>query len=94
MLMLLQLAQRSVAAALSRVARLGGTAVSRVGVPIAGGAAGAGLFGLFDGGDGRPRRRRRKRVLTANDRADISFITATLGAPAGKAFAMIVAARA
>jgi len=32
-------------------------------------------------------------VLTSNDRADISFITATLGAPAGKAFAMIVAAR-
>jgi len=59
----------------------------------AGGAAGVGIAGLFDGGDGSRRRRRRRRVLTSNDRADISFITATLGAPAGKAFAMIVAAR-
>ena len=58
-----------------------------------GGLAGGLVGGLLGGGDGRVRRRRRKRVLTANDRADISFITATLGAPAGKAFAMIVAAR-
>jgi len=61
------------------------------------GAVGGGtgfLGSLFGGGDDRPRRRRRKRVLTQNDREDISFITATLGAPAGKSFAMIVAARA
>ena len=66
----------------------------RLAVPIAGGAAGVGLGGLAFGGDDRPRRRRRKRVFTANDRADISFISATLGAPAGKQVAMIIAARA
>lgn len=63
-------------------------------LPLAAGLGGAGLGDVLFGGDGeRPRRRRRRRVLTSNDRADISFITATLGAPAGKAFAMIVAAR-
>jgi len=81
------------------------TALARLGIAVTpggarslalglgGGAVGATLPGLFGGGDGRGRRRRRRRVLTSNDRADISFITATLGAPAGKAFAMIVAAR-
>ncbi|KKL53752.1 hypothetical protein LCGC14_2272310 [marine sediment metagenome] len=63
-------------------------------VPVAGGAAGVGLGNVFFGGEERPRRRRRKRVFTANDRADISFISATLGAPAGKQVAMIIAARA
>lgn len=38
-------------------------------------------------------RRRRKRALTNSDKADIAFIAATLGKPAGKDFAMIVAAR-
>lgn len=72
-----------------------GTVARRAAVPIGAGIAGAGIGELVFGGDGddRPRRRRRRRVLTSNDRADISFITATLGAPAGKAFAMIVAAR-
>jgi len=67
----------------------------RLAIPAAAGLAGAGFGELAfgGGGDGAPRRRRRRRVLTANDRADISFITATLGAPAGKSFAMIVAAR-
>lgn len=66
----------------------------RAAVPVVGGIAGAAVGGaLFGDGDATPRRRRRRRVLTSNDRADISFITATLGAPAGKAFAMIVAAR-
>lgn len=46
----------------------------------------------FGGGDERPRRRRRKRALTASDRADIAFITATLGKPAGANFAAIIAA--
>ena len=46
----------------------------------------------FGGGDDRPRRRRRKRALTASDRADIAFITATLGKPAGANFAAIIAA--
>ncbi len=70
-------------------------ALVRTGV-VAGGAGAGGSFlgGLFGGGDERPRRRRRKRVLTASDRADIAFVVATLGAPAGKSFAMIVAARA
>jgi len=44
------------------------------------------------GGEDRPRRRRRKRALTASDRADIAFITATLGKPAGANFAAIIAA--
>ncbi len=82
-------------AALRRLGGSGGIAAGArtLGIGVGGGALGAGLFGGGGGDDGRPRRRRRKRVLTANDRADISFITATLGAPAGKAFAMIVAAR-
>jgi len=74
----------------------GGKAIARrLGPGALAGVAGAGLgeFAFGGDGDGLPRRRRRRRVLTANDRADISFITATLGAPAGKAFAMIVAAR-
>jgi len=80
------------------LSRIGGrqalaTGARQLGIAGAGAAGGVALSGLFDGGDGRPRRRRRRRVLTANDRADISFITATLGAPAGKAFSMIVAAR-
>ncbi len=73
-----------------------GALARRVAIPVGAGIAGAGLGELAFGGGGGAggvRRRRRRRVLTSNDRADISFITATLGAPAGKAFAMIVAAR-
>jgi len=44
------------------------------------------------GGDVK-RRRRRRRALTASDKADIAFISGTLGKPAGRDFAMIVAAR-
>lgn len=44
------------------------------------------------GGDDKPRRRRRKRALTASDRADIAFITSTLGKTAGANFAAIIAA--
>ena len=70
------------------------TLAGRAALPVGGGIAGVGLGGLlFDGDGAPPKRRRRRRILTANDRADISFITATLGAPAGKSFAMIVAAR-
>jgi len=82
------------------VATFGGRAlpvVRRAGLPAAAGIAGGLIPGLFGGDDGgaleRPRRRRRRRVLTSNDRADIAFIVATLGPSAGKAFAMIVAAR-
>jgi len=51
-------------------------------------------FGIpgFGGGDEKVKRRRRKRALTASDRADIAFITATLGKPAGANFAAIIAA--
>jgi len=79
-----------------------GPLVRRGTIPALGGFGGVGLgrsvFGddaVVPGiiGEEPRRRRRRRRVLTSNDRADISFITATLGAPAGKAFAMIVAAR-
>ncbi len=90
MLALLQLAR----AALTRVGLTGRiSGVRPLAVGVAGGVAGSLIPGLFGGGDGATRRRRRRRVLTANDRADIAFITATLGAPAGKSFALIVAAR-
>ena len=58
-------------------------------------AAGTGIASALFGGDDadRPRRRRRRPVLTASDRADIAFISGALGKPAGKDFAMIVAAR-
>jgi len=38
-------------------------------------------------------RRRRRKALTQSDKADIAFISGTLGKPAGRDFAMIVAAR-
>jgi len=80
------------------LARLGGragiTALGRrAALPAAAGLGGALIPSLFDGDGDRPRRRRRRRVLTANDRADIAFVVATLGPSAGKSFAMIVAAR-
>lgn len=52
----------------------------------------SGLPGIF-GGEEKPKRRRRRRALTASDRADIGFIAATLGQPAGKAFALVIASR-
>ncbi len=63
------------------------------------GSAAAGVGGSFLGGrlfgdEDRPRRRRRKRVLTQSDRSDIAFIKATIGGPAARDFAAIVAARA
>jgi len=48
------------------------------------------LLGL---GEEKKKRRRRRRALTASDRADIGFIAATLGQPAGKAFALVIASR-
>ena len=63
------------------------------------GVTGAGLLGLGgdgDDGDGRGgifRRRRRKRALTASDKNDIAFITATLGETTGRKFALLIAAR-
>lgn len=81
---------RSVLAALTGragLAALAGTAALDVG-PFAGGG---GVFGL--GGGGGSRRRRRRRALTASDKADIAFISGTLGKPAGRDFAMVVAAR-
>ena len=84
-------ALRAGPAALARFARSSPLAAGLVGGVI--GNVGIPGVDLFPDGGTTPRRRRRRRVLTSNDRADISFITATLGAPAGKAFAMIVAAR-
>lgn len=72
------------------IARIGG----RAGVAGVGGGLAGGLLGSGFGGDDRPRRRRRKRVLTQSDRSDIAFIKATVGGPAARDFAAIVAARA
>ena len=64
------------------------------GALIGGGIPGVDLFPDGGGILGAPRRRRRRRrALTASDRADIAFITATLGVPSGKAFAIQLAAR-
>ena len=71
------------------LARRGAPAALGVGAGVLGAEA---LGGLFDG-DERPARRRRRRALTQSDRNDIAFITATLGAPAGKQFAMIIASQ-
>jgi len=75
-------------------ARLAGQRGRQLALTGAAGAGGGLIGGLFGGGDeDRPRRRRRKNVLTASDRADIAFIAGSLGKPAGRDFAMIVAAR-
>lgn len=74
---------------------------SRAGLAAIGTTAALDLGPFGNGGDGRrlihvgghPARRRRRRALTASDKADIAFISGTLGKPAGKDFAMIVAAR-
>jgi len=69
-----------------------GLAFSRGGL-LLGGALAAADVGIFGGDDDKPKRRRRRRALTASDKADIAFISGTLGKPAGRDFAMIVAAR-
>jgi len=61
-------------------------------VPAGGNTAMGTITGGLGAGD-RTRRHRRKQVLTASDRADIAFISGTLGKAAGRDFAMIVAAR-
>jgi len=66
---------------------------SKATLAIVGAAAAADLGPFSDGGIGIPRRRRRRRALTASDKLDIAFIAGTLGKPAGKDFAMIVASR-
>lgn len=53
----------------------------------------SGAGGLIGLGEEKKKRRRRRRALTASDRADIGFIAATLGQPAGKAFALVIASR-
>lgn len=84
---------RAVAARTGR-GLLGGGGRRALAGSAAGTGAGLGIGSLFGGDEDKPKRRRRKRVLTQSDRADIAFVVATLGAPAGKSFAMIVAARA
>lgn len=63
------------------------------GTAIGGLAAGVGIPGIDLFPDDEKRRRRRRRALTASDRADIAFVTATLGQAAGKSFAMLVVSR-
>jgi len=65
------------AASETRVAARGGRG-SRRALSLAGGAT-----DLIHVGGHLPRRRRR-RALTASDKADLAFITATMGAPAAK----------
>lgn len=69
--------------------------LARRGVQVAASGALGGLLGGLGGGDDDHvhRRRRRRRALTASDKADIAFVSGTLGKPAGRDFAMIVAAR-
>jgi len=76
-------------------AAAGGAAFAGASQALTGGVGEPGGFaGLsFLGGDGKTRRRRRRRALTASDKADIAFISGTLGKPAGRDFAMVVAAR-
>ncbi len=66
-------------------------AAGRVGLGVFGAAAALDI-GPF-GDEEKKKRRRRRRALTASDKADIAFISGTLGKPAGRDFAMIVAAR-
>lgn len=73
--------------------RLAGPLATRVALPAGAGVGGALLGGLLTGDGDVSRRRRRRRALTQSDRNDIAFITATLGATAGKQFAMIIASR-
>lgn len=63
------------------------------GLALPGGGGGFSALSELLGRDGKPRRRRRRRALTASDKADIAFISGTLGKPAGRDFAMVVAAR-
>jgi len=69
----------------------------RTGLALTGAAAALDIGPFGGGGDGGGphlhARRRRRRALTASDKADIAFISGTLGKPAGRDFAMIVAAR-
>ena len=71
-----------------------GSLVGRFGLPIGLGVGGSALGdAVFGGPEGGRRRRRRRRALTASDKADIAFISGTLGKTAGKDFAMIVASK-
>ncbi len=71
---------------------LRGAALVGTGAALGGGfGADGGLIGppFLGFGEGRPRRRRRRRMLTASDRGDIAFLSATLGKPAAKELAAI-----
>ena len=71
---------------------VGGGAIGAASSLVPSPSGGGEFFGDLFGGD-KPRRRRRRRALTASDKADIAFISGTLGKPAGRDFAMVVAAR-
>ncbi len=79
-------------AGIAAVRRFGPAAAVGTGVGVGVGALATGDI-PFIGPAEAPRRRRRRRALTQGDRNDIAFITATLGSPAGKAFALIIASR-
>lgn len=70
---------------------LRGAALVGTGVAVAEGLGGPGGFigPVFPGFGGAPKRRRRRRMLTASDRGDIAFLTATLGKPAAKELAAV-----
>lgn len=72
---------------LLRAGALVGTGVALADAGVGEGFIGP-ILGAF-GGDGRPRRRRRRRMLTASDRGDIAFLTATLGKTAAKELAAV-----
>jgi len=71
---------------------LRGAALVATGAALTGGLGGGESFigpPFFGFGGDRPRRRRRRRMLTASDRGDIAFLSATLGKPAAKELAAI-----
>jgi len=73
-----------------------GTTAAGVGGGLLGGGddgGGEGAMTPYSWHYGLHPRKRRRRALTQSDRNDIAFISATLGAPAGKQFAMIIASR-
>lgn len=85
--------------ALSLLPRLRGPAGTALAITGAGTALEAISGGRIDvpfigsGAVAPTRRRRRKRIFTAQDRADIAFIAATLGRQAAKEIAAIAAAK-
>ncbi len=70
---------------------LRGAALVGTGAALAGGdIGGADFIGpIFSGFGDQKKRRRRRKMLTAGDRGDIAFLTATLGKTAAKEHAAV-----